>query len=283
VLLCTSIIESGLDIPNTNTLIVERAERFGLAQLYQLRGRVGRGTQRAHAYFFYSPGSLTTESRQRLETIREASELGVGYSIAMRDLELRGAGEVLGTRQSGHISAVGFDLYTRLLARAVEELRAHREGRPAPPEPLSSIRIDLPLPTGLPPEYVPDTNLRLRLYRRLANLGDTTQIREMETELEDRFGPLPGPAQNLMLQLRFKVLARQAGVASILLENRRLVLYTGWLREVDRSQLKTWLGDAAHAGRANVGFPMEEGWQVRLRTVLEVLHRERARLIAEAE
>jgi len=271
VLLCTSIIESGLDIPNANTLIVEQADRFGLAQLYQLRGRVGRGTRRAYAYFFYSPGRVTTEARQRLETIREASDLGAGYAIAMRDLELRGAGEILGTRQSGHIAAIGFDLYTRLLTRAVEELRARREGRPPPPEPLSTIRLDLPLPVGLPPEYVPDTNLRLRLYRRLANVGSLEQVREMEAELEDRFGPLPEQARNLMLQLRFKVMAREAGVRGILTENDRLVLHADWLERANRVRLQARLRDLAHAGRRSVAFPLEEGWQARLQTVLEVL------------
>ncbi|HIQ01004.1 MAG TPA: transcription-repair coupling factor [Anaerolineales bacterium] len=277
VLLCTSIIESGLDIPNANTLIVEQAERFGLAQLYQLRGRVGRGSRRAYAYFFYSPGRLTSEARQRLETVREANDLGAGYSIAMRDLELRGAGEILGTRQSGHIAAIGFDLYTRLLARVVEELRARREGRPPPPEPLSSIRLDLPLPVGLPPQYVPDTNLRLRLYRRLANLGDLAQVQGMEVELEDRFGPLPGPARNLMLQLRFKLLAREAGVKSILVENGQLVLHADWLGKTDRARLQARLGGMARVGQRDVRLPLEEGWQERLREVLEALQRARRR------
>ncbi len=276
VLLCTSIIESGLDIPNANTLIVEQAERFGLAQLYQLRGRVGRGARRAYAYLLHSPGPLTTEARQRLETIREASELGVGYSIAMRDLELRGAGEILGTRQSGHIAAIGFDLYTRLLARAVEELRARQEGRPPPPEPLSAIRLDLPLAFGLPPEYVPDTNLRLRLYRRLANIGNEEQVQEIEKELKDRFGPLPEPARNLMLQLRFKMLAREAGVRSIVVENGQLVLRADWLEQMDRAQLKERLGGLAYAGQREVRLPVEKGWPARLRKVLE----EMARLLA---
>jgi len=273
VLLCTSIIESGLDIPNANTLIVEQAERFGLAQMYQLRGRVGRGARRAHAYFLYSPGRLSGDARQRLETIREASDLGVGYSIAMRDLELRGAGEVLGTRQSGQIAAIGFDLYTRLLARAVEELRARRAGQPPPPEPLDAIRLDLPLPVGLPPEYLPDTHLRLRLYRRLASLGDLKQIEEMEAELADRFGPLPGPARNLMQQLRLKVLARQAGVRSVLVENGRWVLYADWLDQADRQQVQQQVGDLAHVGRRTVSLEMGEDWPERLRTVLERLAR----------
>jgi transcription-repair coupling factor (superfamily II helicase) len=272
VLLCTSIIESGLDIPNANTLIIEQAERFGLAQLYQLRGRVGRGARRAYAYFLHSPQArLSAEAHQRLDTLRETSELGAGYSIAMRDLELRGAGDVLGTRQSGHIASIGFDLYTRLLARAVEELRARREGHPPPPEPLNTVRIDLPLAVGLPPDYVPDVNLRLRLYRRLANLGSAEQVAEMAQELADRFGPLPEPAGNLVLQLHLKVLARQAGVSSILAEKGRLVLQADSLEHVNRVQLQARLGALAHVGRRDLRLSIAPGWLQRLQTVLEMM------------
>ncbi|MGC8947431.1 MAG: transcription-repair coupling factor [Anaerolineae bacterium] len=271
VLLCTSIIESGLDIPNANTLIVEQAERFGLAQLYQLRGRVGRGARRAYAYFLHSPGRLTEDARQRLETIREFSDLGAGYSIAMRDLELRGAGEILGTRQSGHIAAIGFDLYTRLLARAVEELRAQREGRPPPPESLSGIHIDLPMPVGLPPDYVPDEHLRLRLYRRLAALSEEQQMAEMEAELADRFGPPPVPVRNLFLVLRLKVLARDAGITRIVAENDHLTLHLPGLGNMDRERLQRRLGDRAHVGRQGIYLPLERDWPDRLREVLEKL------------
>jgi transcription-repair coupling factor (superfamily II helicase) len=160
VLLCTSIIESGLDIPNANTLIVDRADTFGLAQLYQLRGRVGRGPVRAYAYFFTDRRHRPTpEAYQRLETLAEQTELGAGYAIAMRDLEIRGAGEILGTRQSGHIAAIGFHLYTRLLAQAVRRLRAERDGIPPEMEGLPPS-VDLPLAAALPEDYVPDRDLR---------------------------------------------------------------------------------------------------------------------------
>ncbi len=274
VLVCTSIIESGLDIPNANTLIVERADRFGLAQLYQLRGRVGRGVQRAYAYFFHSRLTrLTPEARQRLETIREAAELGAGYTIAMRDLEIRGAGDILGTRQSGQIAAVGFDLYTRLLARAVQELRAQREGQPLPPEPLGSIRIDLPIPVRLSEDYVPDGRLRLQLYRRLAELDSMAQIGEMEQELTDRFGPLPGPARNLMYQLRLKALARDAGVGSIGIENDSLVLRSGGENYAGRETLQRALGERAAVGRREIRLPLERGWREELVAVLEQIAR----------
>ncbi len=274
VLVCTSIIESGLDIPNANTLIVERAERFGLAQLYQLRGRVGRGAQRAYAYFFHGRlARLTHEARQRLETIREATDLGAGYTIAMRDLEIRGAGDILGTRQSGHVAAVGFDLYIRLLARAVQELRAQREGQPLPPEPLGGIRIDLPIPVRLPEDYVPDVRLRLQMYRRLAELGSMPQIDGMEQELADRFGPLPRAALNLMYQLRLKALARDVGVGTIGVENSRLVLRSGGEDYPNRQRLQRILGERAVVNRRDVWLPLERGWREELVAVLKKMAR----------
>jgi transcription-repair coupling factor (superfamily II helicase) len=274
VLVCTSIIESGLDIPNANTLIVERAERFGLAQLYQLRGRVGRAAQRAYAYFFHSRLSrLTPDARRRLETIREASELGSGYSIAMRDLEIRGTGDILGTRQSGHIGAVGFDLYTRLLTRAVQEQRAKRDGRPPPREALASIRIELPLTVRLPEDYVPDAGLRLQIYRRLAQLESTSQIGEMQQELADRFGPLPDAAQNLFYQLRLKALARDAGVAAIVTDNGQLALRSTGLDYPNRDELRQALRDRAVVSRRELFVPIEAGWREQLARVLRDIAR----------
>ncbi len=273
VLVCTSIIESGLDIPNANTLIVERANRFGLAQLYQLRGRVGRGAQRAYAYLFHNRLSrLTPEARQRLETMREATELGAGYTIAMRDLEIRGAGDILGTRQSGQIAAVGFDLYTRLLRRAVQELKARREGQP-PPEPLAGIRIDLPIPVRLPDDYVPDTRLRLQIYRRLAELGSMAQIDEMERELTDRFGPLPPDARNLMYQLRLKALARDAGVGVIAVEGGRLALRSGNGDYANLDKLRRTLEGRASVSRRAIWLPQERGWQEELAALLKRMAR----------
>ena len=274
VLVCTSIIESGLDIPNANTLIIEHAENFGLAQLHQLRGRVGRGAQRAYAYFFHGRLSrLTSEARQRLDTIREASELGAGYTIAMKDLEIRGAGDILGTRQSGHIAAVGFDLYTRLLTRAVQELKARREGLPPLPEPLGSIRIDLPIPVKLPEDYLPDVRLRLQLYRRLAELESMVQMDEMEQELADRFGPLPDPARNLMYQLRLKALARDAGIETIAVENGRLLLRPGGANVVEREKLQRTLGEQAIVGRREIWMSLERDWRERLVDVLKEIAR----------
>lgn len=272
VLVCTSIIESGLDIPNANTLVVDRADRFGLAQLYQLRGRVGRGAQRAYAYFFHGRLSrLTPEARQRLETIREAADLGAGYTIAMRDLEIRGAGDILGTRQSGHIAAVGFNLYTRLLERAVQELRAQRESQPLPPDRLASVRIDLPIPARLPADYVPDGRLRLQLYRRLAELESMADVDEMEQELTDRFGPLPGLAQNLIYQLRLRALARDAGVDAIGVENGRLALRLARDEHAGREELQRALGERGVVGRRQIWLSLKHGWREELVAVLKAI------------
>lgn len=230
VLLTTSIIESGLDIPNANTLIVDRADTFGLAQLYQLRGRVGRGAQRAYAYFFKHRRRIPTyQGRQRLETIAENIQLGAGFSIAMRDLEIRGTGDILGTRQHGHIAAVGFHLYTRLLTQAVTRLRAQR-GQPPDPSiskhnlQLASATVELPLDVGLTPDYVPDKNMRLRLYRRIADLRAIEEVDALTVEFQDRFGEPPAPVSNLLFQMKVKILAEQSGLAAVNVENGQIAL-----------------------------------------------------------
>jgi transcription-repair coupling factor (superfamily II helicase) len=228
ILLCTSIIESGLDIPNANTLIVDRADAFGLAQLYQLRGRVGRGGERAYAYFFRHKQRLPTqEGQERLEVIAENTQLGAGYSIAMRDLEMRGAGELLGTRQHGYIASVGFHLYTRLLANAVNQQRS--TSGPVQTEILmkqlpAMVNVDLPLSIGFPESYIPDQSLRLRLYRRMADLRLISEIEPLKAEFLDRFGKMPEEVTNLFYQIEVKLLAEQAGLSSICVEGRQFVL-----------------------------------------------------------
>jgi transcription-repair coupling factor (superfamily II helicase) len=230
VLLSTSIIESGLDIPNANTLIVDRADTFGLAQLYQLRGRVGRGAQRAYAYFFrHNRKTPTPEGRQRLETIAESTQLGAGFSIAMRDLEIRGTGDILGTRQHGHVAAVGFYLYTRMLAEAVKRLHL---GQDIPAPILSStgypsfsfVNVDLPMAISLPVDYVPDKNVRLGLYRRMADLRTLEEVEALIEEFNDRFGSPPETVHNLFYQLKIKLLSERDGLSSLTVENGQLVM-----------------------------------------------------------
>jgi transcription-repair coupling factor (superfamily II helicase) len=288
VLLSTSIIESGLDIPNANTLIVDRADTFGLAQLYQLRGRVGRGAQRAYAYFFRHRRRVPTlEGQQRLDTIAENTQLGAGYSIAMRDLEIRGAGDFLGTRQHGQIAAVGFHLYTRLLAAAVRRQRETRKAQALPVRPEIDVpaeieqtspaeasfglaTVDLPLHIGIPEQYVPDKNMRLRLYRRIASLRDRNQIDALSAEFADRFGPLPGAVQNLLYQVKVKLLAEKALLSSISSENKQIVLRFQSLPEGVAARNFPYLGPGLRTGKNAIWLPLsDENWQDRLLEVLE--------------
>ena len=288
VLVCTSIIESGLDIPNANTLIVNRADRFGLAQLYQLRGRVGRGALRAYAYLLHPKmASLSEQAQQRLETIAEATELGAGFRIAMRDMEIRGAGNLLGARQHGHIAVVGFDLYTRLLAQSVQEAKAQRQiatqdrsaslskdAAAALILPLErAVRINLPLDARLPDAYVPDDGLRLQLYRRLAGLTSQSEIDDLRLELLDRFGPLPDEAENLFYQLRLKLYALAAEAETITVEEEQVLARASSLEDIDRSWLQRRLGDRARVARRAVWLPLDHGdrWRTTLVAVLQAM------------
>ncbi|RMG89594.1 MAG: transcription-repair coupling factor [Chloroflexi bacterium] len=275
ILLSTTIIESGLDFPNANTLIVDRAEQFGLAQLYQLRGRVGRGVRRAYAYFFHSPWhTLSADAQLRLEAIAEHTHLGAGYHIAIKDMEIRGAGELLGARQSGHISEVGFDLYTRLLTNAVKRRKAAREGKVVPDDLPEATLIDMPLAAYIPTDYVPDASLRLRLYRRMAVLDSLAEIDEMAAELADRFGPIPDPVDNLLYQLRIKVLAQQAGVTAVTSEAGQIKIRVANLERMDRYHLQRFLGEAVRVSRKAIWLRRNlstHEWQVTLVQVLERL------------
>jgi transcription-repair coupling factor (superfamily II helicase) len=208
VLVCTMIIEAGLDFPNVNTIIINRADRFGLAQIYQLRGRVGRSDRKAYAYLLVPRGrTLTPMAVRRLQAISEFDYLGAGYRIAMRDLEIRGAGNLLGVEQSGNIAAVGLDLYTRMLREEVARLKGEKV------EEESEIRVSVPLPAYLPSEYVPDSEERMDIYRRMSRLESAAQVKEMSDELRDRFGLLPEPAANMLKIVEFKVRAGPAGIA----------------------------------------------------------------------
>ncbi|MFQ5860865.1 MAG: transcription-repair coupling factor, partial [Dehalococcoidia bacterium] len=288
VLVCTTIIESGLDIPNANTLIVDRADRFGLSQLYQLRGRVGRGAHRAYAYLLVPRGRRVTEAAEkRLRAILEASELGSGFRIAMRDLEIRGGGNILGREQSGHIHAVGFELYTQLLSQAVEELRAQQqaeEGRPVEPRGLAlrgpqdvaaaSVRVDLPLAAYIPEDYIPHLPTRLAIYQRLTRVHQREEARALEEELRDRFGPLPEPVSNLLYVVELKALAATAGVESLVRDSAWLVL--GLTESVGsaRLALEKALGPLARVGNQQVRLDlrrMGRGWMPGLVALLDRL------------
>jgi transcription-repair coupling factor (superfamily II helicase) len=214
VLVCTTIVESGLDIPNANTLIVERADHFGLSQLHQLRGRVGRGRERAYAYFLYPPEKPLTETAlDRLQTIASNAELGAGMQVAMKDLEIRGAGNLLGGEQSGHIAGVGFDLYVRLVGEAVADFRGD-----APQEEAADVKVDLPVNALLPHDYIPGERLRLEAYRALAAADSDEAVDAVRDELADRYGPLPEPVANLLQVARFRAFARRYGVTEVSLQ-----------------------------------------------------------------
>ncbi len=210
VLVCTTIIESGIDMPTVNTMVVDRADRLGLGQLHQLRGRVGRAGQRAYAYLFHPADRVLSETAyERLRTIGEHTELGSGFKIAMRDLEIRGAGNLLGEDQSGHIAAVGYDLYVQLGAEAVSELK----GEPLPRR--VEVTIDIPSDAHLPADYVSREDVRLEAYRRLAAVTTEAEVRDIRAEWLDRFGPLPAPAEALLAVARLRVECLRTGVSEV--------------------------------------------------------------------
>jgi len=217
VLVCTTIVETGLDISNANTLIVERADALGLSQLHQLRGRVGRSRERGYAYFLYPPEKPLTETAyDRLATISQNSDLGAGMAVAMKDLEIRGAGNVLGAEQSGHVAGVGFDLYVRLVGEAVEAFRAAADGTPvSTDEAPKEVRIDLPVDAHIPADYVTSDRLRLEAYRKLAAAGDDAAITAVIDELVDRYGPLPEEVGRLVSVAKLRLLCREYGLEEV--------------------------------------------------------------------
>ncbi|WFE44929.1 transcription-repair coupling factor [Verrucosispora sp. WMMD1129] len=241
VLVCTTIVESGIDIPNANTLIVERADLLGLAQLHQIRGRVGRGRERAYAYFLY-PGDkpLTEHAHERLATIAQHTELGAGMYVAMKDLEIRGAGNLLGGEQSGHIEGVGFDLYVRMVGEAVQAFKGER------PEEETDIKIDLPVDAHLPHDYVGVERLRLEMYRKLAEARDEERLREVAAEMTDRYGEPPAPVQNLIAVARFRLLARSYGLTDVSMQGKHIRLGPLPLPDSKQLRLKRYHPDSVY-------------------------------------
>jgi len=210
IFVCTTIVENGLDIPLANTMIIENAERYGLSELYQLRGRVGRSNRRAYTYLLVPPDTeLSETARKRLAALKEFSDLGAGFKIAALDLELRGAGNLLGGEQHGHINAVGFDMYVRLLDETVREMK----GEEIPLEVHSSLNLGLDI--RIPTDYIADENQRLRAYRQIANAGDPASHERAEKELEDRYGPLPEAVRNLLAYSELKTLADKLGIEAV--------------------------------------------------------------------
>ncbi|MBR9982411.1 MAG: transcription-repair coupling factor, partial [Desulfatitalea sp.] len=218
-LVCTTIIESGLDVAGANTIFINRADHFGLAQIYQLRGRVGRGDEQAYAYLFIPPETtLTKDAQKRLKVLMEHSDLGSGFQIAMSDLKIRGGGTMLGASQSGHIAAVGYEMFLRLMESSIADMKGEPLEESLEPE------INLPLAAFLPEHYVADIDQRLSLYRRLARMRDLKEVSALKAEMEDRFGRLPDEANNLLLKIMLKILAVRAGCKRLDLQDIHLQL-----------------------------------------------------------
>ncbi|HEX3726594.1 MAG TPA: TRCF domain-containing protein, partial [Pirellulales bacterium] len=212
-LLATTIVESGLDIPNANTIFIDDSDRYGLADLHQLRGRVGRYKHRAYCYLLVDPNKhLSSTAARRLRAIEEFSQMGSGFAIAMRDLELRGAGNILGTQQSGHIATVGYELYCELLEQTVRKLKM------LPPKISVEVSVDLPTEAYIPRSYVPDMRLKIDLYRRLARLGTMAEWDDLAAELVDRFGPRPEPVERMLMLAELRIWAHGWQIETIHLE-----------------------------------------------------------------
>jgi transcription-repair coupling factor (superfamily II helicase) len=246
VLVCTTIVESGIDIPNANTLIVDRADKFGLSQMHQLRGRVGRGRERAYSYFLYDPNKpLTETAHERLATIAQRTDLGSGMQIALKDLEIRGAGNMLGGEQSGHIADVGFDLYLRLVGEALSEYKNE------PAKEVNDVRVELPIDASIPTDYVPQERLRLEAYRRLADASTNEAVDEVGAELVDRYGAMPSELEALIGVARFRVAAKAAGVQEVIAAGKAIRISPVTLPEsramrVQRIYSGTTIKEAAH-------------------------------------
>ncbi len=277
VLVATTIVESGLDIPNANTLIVDRADTFGLSQLHQIRGRVGRGRERAYAYFTYDPTRpLTETSVDRLTTIANHTDLGAGMAVAMKDLEIRGSGNLLGGEQSGHIAGVGFDLYVRLVGEAVTDYRAQISGEEAPAEPVD-VRVDLPVDAHLPHDYVPGERLRMEAYRKVASVQSDEQAQAVLDELTDRYGPAPAPVLNLLAVARFRAAVRELGVTEVSMAGRNVRISPVVLRESQQMKLSRLADGATYKSQVetvSVKVPVGPDRRTPLRDValLEKLH-----------
>ena len=268
VLVCTSIIESGIDIPQANTLIVEHADAFGLAQLYQIRGRVGRSRERAYAYLLYdSAAALTPEAAQRLSALSDYTELGAGFKVAMRDLEIRGAGNLLGDEQSGHVAALGFELYMQMLDEAVRQASAaDGEDLQDAPEP---VRLDVNVNAYVPPDYIPYEQAKIDVHRRVAGSLEVADVERLREELEDRFGPVPEPLANLLALQRARIKFGQAGADAVSFRGDRLAVTPIDLDSVRAKRLRQELPEALYeAGRSQVSVRVPKDGEERFPAVV---------------
>ena len=270
VLVCSTIIESGLDIPRVNTIIINRADRLGLAQLYQLRGRVGRASVRAFAYLLYDPWrSLSEVAQKRLTTILDATDLGAGFQVAMRDLEIRGAGNLLGAEQSGHIGAVGFTLFTQMLAAAVQQVKAEQSGeRPPPPRRGPIVSVDLPIPRLIPDAYIDDSAARVGFYQRLTEVEEVGEVEAIADELRDRFGAPPPVTENLLDSLRLRCRAARLGAVSVQHEDDQIVVRLADGLTFSEAQRRLPVGAGVEIGRQRLRYRPPGG-----RTLAQALRR----------
>jgi transcription-repair coupling factor (superfamily II helicase) len=267
VLVSTTIIESGIDIPQANTLIIERSDTLGLSQLYQIRGRVGRSDQTAYAYLFYPDArELSPDARARLATLADHTELGAGFAIAMRDLEIRGAGELLGAEQSGHVAAVGFELYVEMLNEAVAELQGQRRVAARP------VRIDARIDAYVPQQYVSSEALRIDIHRRLALAETEDELRELQASLEDRYGPLPEPVENLFAFQEAKIKVARLGADYLVFRGGKATVGKLVLGSSELKELRSRIHTAVYAiGSQEVSLRSEDGFPQALRLVDAIL------------
>jgi transcription-repair coupling factor (superfamily II helicase) len=262
----TSIIESGIDIPQANTLIVERSDVFGLAQLYQIRGRVGRSRERAYAYLLYpAHAALTEDAMKRLSALSDYTELGAGFKIAMRDLEIRGAGNLLGDEQSGHVAALGFELYLSMLDEAVHAMSGDG-GEGDAPEP---VRLDVNVDAYVPADYIPYEQAKIDTHRRIAGAREVADVALLRDELEDRFGPVPDPLANLLALQEARIKLGQAGARVVTFRGGRLAVTPIDLDDEQAARLKTELPQALYEpGRSQVSLRVPEDPQERFPAVV---------------
>jgi len=275
VLVCTSIIESGIDIPHANTLIVEHADSFGLAQLYQIRGRVGRSRERAYAYLLYdSAQALTEEAAQRLSALSDYTELGAGFKIAMRDLEIRGAGNLLGDEQSGHVAALGFELYMQMLDEAVSaaerESEAAQNGGAAEEERPDPVRLDVNVDAYVPVDYIPYEQAKIDVHRRVAGAVEVADVEQLREELEDRFGPVPEPLENLLALQRARIKFGQAGARTVSFHGDRLAVVPIQLDSRRAKRLREELPEALYeSGRSQMSMRVPKDGKQRFPSVVK--------------